>query len=62
MAKYHLYFFRDNKLIGDDRIDAADDDAAVLVARGQGKGQVVEVWNAHSRVRVVPAEGPNKSR
>jgi hypothetical protein len=58
MAKYHLYFFDGNELIGGERIDAADDDAAVLMARERGKGQAVEVWNAHSRVRVVaPAKG-----
>lgn len=53
MARYHLYFFRNNQLVGNDSIDAADDKAAVLAARQRGKGQAVEVWNAHSRIRVV---------
>jgi hypothetical protein len=62
MAKYHLYFFQGNILIGDDRIDAADDEAAVVVARQRSKGRAVEVWNAHSRVRVVaPVKQTEKS-
>ena len=53
MARYHLYFLRDNKLVGDDSIEAADDNHAIRIAKEQGKGQAVEVWNAHSRIRVV---------
>jgi hypothetical protein len=59
MAKYHLYYFDGNELLGSERIDAADDDAAVLIARERGKGNAVEVWNAHSRIRVV---APAKDR
>lgn len=53
VARYHLYYFQDNRLLGDDRIDAADDAAAVRLARAQGRGQVVEVWNANARIGVV---------
>ncbi len=59
MAKYHLYYFDGNELLGGERIDAADDDAAVLIASERGKGNAVEVWNAHSRIRVV---APAKDR
>ena len=53
MQQYQLYFLRDNKLVGSDRIEAADDDQAASIAKQRGDGQSVEVWNAHSRVRVV---------
>lgn len=53
VASYHLYYLRDHRVVGSDSIDAADDNEAVGIAREQGKGQVVEVWNAHSRIRVV---------
>lgn len=58
MARYHLYYFQNNMLLGDDRIDAANDAAAVRIARAQGKGQMIEVWNASARIGVVaPAKG-----
>lgn len=59
MAYYHLYYLRDNKLIGDDKIEASGDEEAVRLARERGEGQAVEIWNAHRRVRVVaPAKAP----
>ena len=57
MARYHLYFLKHGMLVGSDNIDAADDAEAARLAREQGSGQVVEVWNDHRRIRVVaPAE------
>ena len=53
MASYHLYYLRDGQVVGADRLDAADDEAAIQMAREQGKGQAVEIWNAHSRIRVI---------
>ena len=54
MARYHLYFFENNMLLGDDRIEAPDDAAAIRAAAGvQGKGKVVEVWDAHRRISVL---------
>ena len=53
MARYHLYFLRQGMLMGSHDIEAADDREAAQVAREQGDGQVVEVWNDHRRVRVV---------
>ncbi len=53
MARYHLYYFQNNMLLGDDRIDAVDDAAAVRLARAQGRGQTVEIWNSHARIGVV---------
>jgi hypothetical protein len=64
LARYHLYFFDDNALLGDDRIEAADDASAIRAARAQGRGRVVEVWNARACIRVLapararePSEG-----
>ena len=58
VARYHLYFFENNMLLGDDRIEAADDAAAIRAASAQGKGKVVEVWDAHRRIRVLaPQKG-----
>ena len=58
MAEYHLYFLRQGMLVGSNSIEAMDDSEAVRIAREQGDGQLVEVWNDHRRVRVVlPARG-----
>ena len=57
MARYHLYFLRQGMLVGSGHIEAADDGEAARIAREQGGGQVVEVWNEHRRVHVIsPAE------
>jgi hypothetical protein len=57
MARYHLYYLRQGMLVGSGNIEAADDAEAARIAREQGGGQVVEVWNDHRRVRIVsPAE------
>jgi hypothetical protein len=53
MADYHLYFLRDNKLVGSEHIEAENDRDAAHIARERGSGDAVEVWNAHGRVRVV---------
>jgi hypothetical protein len=53
VTSYHLYYLRDNILIGSDSIEAADDDAAVRIATERREGRSVEVWNAHSRIRIV---------
>jgi hypothetical protein len=58
VARYHLYFFENNMLLGDDRLEAADDAAAIRAAGAQGHGKVVEVWNAERRIRVLaPGKG-----
>ena len=59
MADYHLYFLRGNALVGSDHIQAESDDDAVRIARQRGSGDVVEVWNAKARVRVI---APARSR
>ena len=57
VARYHLYFLRQGMLVGSGHIEAADDGEAARIAREQGGGQTVEVWNDHRRVRVIaPAE------
>jgi hypothetical protein len=53
MATYHLYYLRDNLLIGSDDIEAQDDLEATRIAKARGKGKLVEVWNAHKKVNVV---------
>lgn len=53
MAEYHLYFLRQGMLVGSTNIEADDDSDAVRIAREQGDGQLVEVWNDHRRVRIV---------
>jgi hypothetical protein len=53
VASYHLYYLRNNAVVGSDSIDATDDDEAIRLAREHGEGQAVEVWNAHSRIRIV---------
>jgi hypothetical protein len=59
MADYHLYFLRDNALVGSEHIQAESDDDAVRIARQRGSGDIVEVWNAQARVRVI---APARSR
>ena len=57
VARYHLYFLRQGMLVGSGHIEAADDGEAARIAREQGGGQTIEVWNDHRRVRIVaPAE------
>lgn len=53
VVHYHLYYLRDNELIGGDNIEATDDEEAVRLAKERGEGQAIEIWNAHTRVRVV---------
>ena len=53
MARYHLYYLRQGMLVGSGDIEAADDHDAARIARSQGRGQTVEVWNDHERVRIV---------
>jgi len=63
MARYRLYFLRDNRLTGADQIEAADDGDAARIAMEKGGGQQrVEIWDAHRRVNVVaPAGGDGLS-
>jgi len=57
MAIYHLYYLRGGELIGSDDIDAPDDQAAARLAEAQGHGDLVEIWNSASKVRVVRPGG-----
>ena len=58
MASYHLYFLRQGMLVGAENIEADDDGEAARIAREQGGGQVIEVWNDHRRVRVIASAEP----
>lgn len=57
MTEYRLYFLKDSVLLGEQSIDAADDNAAAELARRCGRGNVVEVWSGHARVRIVAPAG-----
>ena len=57
MAIYHLYFLRGGMLVGSGDIEAADDGEAARIASEAGDGELIEVWDASRRVRIVtPAE------
>ena len=58
VARYHLYFLREGMLVGSGHIEAADDGEAARIAREQGGGQTVEIWNDHRRVRIVAPAAP----
>ena len=53
MARYNLYFLKDNRLLGNESIEADDDNDAAGIAATRAEGQTIEVWNGRSRVRVV---------
>ena len=57
MARYRLYYLRDNVLIGSDDIEAADDREAARLAKQRGRGQRVEIWDSVKRVNVVAPAG-----
>jgi hypothetical protein len=57
MANYHLYFLTGGQLVGSEDIEAASDNEAARIAEDKGRGDLVEVWNAHSRVRIVRTGG-----
>jgi uncharacterized protein YheU (UPF0270 family) len=40
-------------LVGSNEIEATDDQDATRIARDEGRGEVVEVWNDHERVRII---------
>ncbi len=56
MAIYHLYYLKGGMLIGSDDIEAASDLHAADIAQAEGRGDLVEIWNASSRVRIVRPE------
>ena len=59
MAEFHLYFLRQGMLVGATSVEADNESEAERIAREQGDGEYVEIWNDHRRVRVVsPAKGP----
>ena len=53
MANYHLYYLKNGMLIGSDDIAADSDDEAARIAEAQGRGDLVEIWNASTRIRIV---------
>jgi hypothetical protein len=62
MANYHLYYLSGGQLIGSEDIEAASDNEAARIAEDQGRGDIVEVWNAESRVRIVRTGGAQVER
>ena len=57
MATYHLYYLAGGQLIGSEDIEAASDNEAARIAEDKGRGDLVEVWNSESRVRIVRTGG-----
>ena len=57
MADYHLYFLKGGMLVGSEDIEASDDNHAARIAEDKGRGDIVEVWNSDSRVRIVRTGG-----
>src|ERR1044072_1783056 len=57
MANYHLYFLKGGMLVGSEDIEAASDNEAARIAEDKGRGDIVEVWNSDSRVRIVRTGG-----
>jgi hypothetical protein len=57
MANYHLYFLKSGLLVGSEDIEAASDNEAARIAEDKGRGDIVEVWNTKSRVRIVRTGG-----
>jgi hypothetical protein len=57
MATYHLYFLKRGLLVESEDIEAASDNEAARIAEGKDRGDLVEIWNAHSRVRIVRTGG-----
>lgn len=57
MAIYHLYYLRGGQLVGSEDVEAASDNEAARIAEDKGRGDIVEVWNTESRVRIVRTGG-----
>ena len=57
MATYHLYHLDSGQLVGSEDIEAASDNEAARIAEDRGRGDLVEVWNSDSRVRIVRTGG-----
>jgi hypothetical protein len=57
MAIYHLYYLRGGLLVGSEDIEAASDNEAARIAEDKGRGDIVEIWNTESRVRIVRTGG-----
>jgi len=57
MANYHLYFLKGGQLVGSEDVEAASDNEAARIAEERGRGDIVEVWNRESRVRIVRTGG-----
>jgi hypothetical protein len=57
MARYHLYSISGAMLIGSQTIEADGDNEAARIAERTGRGELVEIWDATSRVRIVRPGG-----
>jgi len=57
MAIFHLYYLKGGLLVGSEDIEAADDNEAARIAEDKGRGDIVEIWNSDSRVRIVRTGG-----
>jgi hypothetical protein len=57
MATYHLYYLKGGLLVGSEDTEAASDNEAARIAEDKGRGDIVEVWDTESRVRIVRTGG-----
>lgn len=57
MAIYHLYHLEGGTLIETGDIEAESDRDAARIAQAGGRGDLVEIWNASRRVRIVKPGG-----
>jgi hypothetical protein len=62
MAIYHLYYLKGGQLVGSEDVEAASDNEAARIAEDRGRGDLVEVWNRQSRVRIVATGGAQDYR
>ena len=53
MARYKLYNLDGHRLIGIGEIEAEADEEAVRIAKRDGTGDHIEIWEGHRKVRVV---------
>jgi hypothetical protein len=53
MTRYTIYDLDGFRLVETDRIEAANDEEAVRLAKAHGTGDHLEIWQGSRKVRVV---------
>ena len=57
MTRYRLYNLDGHRLIRIGEIEAEADEEAVRIAKREGTGDHIEIWEGHRKVRVVAPSG-----